>query len=278
MAASFAQELPDLLSPGWGPTEDALPSFSGLPFTPFSKRDSINYIANWDEGSSSRPSRSRQRRPREKFGSDKAQLGVFDDEEEEPVTFTGGITVKKKTYETIAKYRRMFIHQIFSLSYFTIFPLSLHSKIFLFYFFAKYKGDRTGQQNKLNYSQNKRVIKEQQQLQNAPTSRRGTRRQVQNKRRRKKYIENPRPTVPSIKKHESWIDLTDIWFRETFEQGNNKSFIFKIDGNEEIGQVYTPRSKKLILAGTLHGVLTKYDTKSGTLNRPCFPLFSAHFL
>ena len=136
--------------------------------------------------------------------------------------------------------------------------------------YLKSSGDRTGQIKQLNYSQSKKVIAEQQRLQNAPISRRGTRRQVQNKRRRKKYIENPRPTIPSIKKQDHWIDVTDIWFRETFDEnyGNNKSFVFKIDGQDEIGSVYTPRSKKLILAGTLHGVLTKYDSLNGNTYKP----------
>eukprot|EP01084_Bolivina_argentea_P176658 305651_1 len=224
-------ELPDLQI-GWGPTEDAIPSFSGLPFTPFSKRDTINYVANWDPSSS-----RRSRRSRSKFGDDENanQLGVFTDSDNDE-GFEGGITVKKRSYETIAKYRR----------------------------------DRTGQQNKLNYSQNRKVIKEQQQLQNAPTSRRGTRRQVQNKRRRKKYIENPRPTCASIKKQDHWIDLTDIWFRETFEggYGNSRAFVFSIDGEELIGSVYTPSAKKLIMAGTIHGTLTKYDTRHGNTYKP----------
>mmetsp|Transcript_56284 Transcript_56284/g.89653 ORF Transcript_56284/g.89653 Transcript_56284/m.89653 type:complete len:601 (+) Transcript_56284:55-1857(+) len=227
MSNSQLPDLSDILSNGWGPTDDSTPSFGGLPFAPFSKRDPIDYVANWDASSSSRQ-RSRGGN-RVQFGADvnTAQLGVFSDEEVEDA-FEGGITVNKKKYDTIAKYRR----------------------------------DRTQQIKKLNYSQSKQVIREQQQLQHAPTSRVTTRRQMQNKRRRKKYIENPRPTVPSIKKHDAWIDITDIWFRETFEQHNNKQFLFKIDGQDE-PSVPTPRSKKLILAGTLHGVLTKFDAQSG---------------
>eukprot|EP00486_Rosalina_sp_Unknown_P014466 CAMPEP_0201594146 /NCGR_PEP_ID=MMETSP0190_2-20130828/191548_1 /ASSEMBLY_ACC=CAM_ASM_000263 /TAXON_ID=37353 /ORGANISM="Rosalina sp." /LENGTH=173 /DNA_ID=CAMNT_0048053637 /DNA_START=20 /DNA_END=538 /DNA_ORIENTATION=- len=173
MSTALSPELPDLFSSGWGPTEDSTPSFSGLPFTPFSKRDSINFIANFDD---SQPQR-RPQRHRSKFGDESAHLGVLQADDEFEDDFEGGITVKKKSYEVIAKYRR----------------------------------DRTGQQNKLSYSQKRVAIAEQQRLQNAPVSRKGTRRQVQNKRRRKKYIENPRPVKPSMAKREEWIDVHDIW-------------------------------------------------------------------
>lgn len=101
------------------------------------------------------------------------------------------------------------------------------------------KGDRTQLARKLNYSQGKKIIKEQQRLQQAPTSRRATRRQVQNKRRRKKYIENDRPTRTSVMKSDAWIDLTDIWFRENFDEGygNTKTFVFKINGEEVVNRV-----------------------------------------
>ena len=101
---------------------------------------------------------------------------------------------------------------------------------------------------------------------NAPKSRKGTRRQAANKKKKKKYIENPRPTIASIKKQESWIDITDIWFRETFEDPNTK-FVFKING-DEYDNVSAPRSKKLKLAGNLHGVLTKYDARNGNQYKP----------
>eukprot|EP01084_Bolivina_argentea_P003032 5657_1 len=227
-------ELTDLLNQGWGPTEDTIPSFSGLPFTPFSKHDTINFIANWD--TTSRTHR-RSRRPRTKFGDDENAALQFEDSDLDD-GFEGGITVKKRTYETIAKYKR----------------------------------DRTKELNKLTYSQNRNKVKEQQRIQDAPASRRGTRRQVQNKRRRKRYIENQRPTIPSIKKLDTWIDLTDIWFRETFEEGygNNSGnkFIFKINGEDSMGRVYTPKNKKLILSGLLHGVLTKYDMLNGNTYQP----------
>lgn len=111
MSTSFVPELPDLFASGWGPTEDSTPSFSGLPFTPFSKRDSINYVANWDD---SQP--RRQQRTRSKFGDDSAHLAGFKDDNDAADEFEGGITVKKKSYEVIAKYRSMFImscHQIY---------------------------------------------------------------------------------------------------------------------------------------------------------------------
>ena len=98
-----ATDLSDILSTGWGPTEADLPSFSGLPFTPFSKRDSINYVANCDESDL----RRKRKKNRSKFGDDENtanQLGVFSGEEEND-TFEDGITVQKKKYETLAKYR-----------------------------------------------------------------------------------------------------------------------------------------------------------------------------
>ena len=108
MSNRYNPELPDLFANGWGPTESSTPNFSGLPFTEFRKRDTINYIANWDD---SAPSRSRQRRP--KFGDENAHLGVFDEEEDVDDTFQGGITVKKKSYETIAKYRSISLCNLF---------------------------------------------------------------------------------------------------------------------------------------------------------------------
>jgi len=233
---SSQSAIDSILTSGWGPTEDAIPSFSGLPFAPFSKHDQISYIANFDTSAYNYQHR-RQRAGRARFGDDEnAGLAAFSDDENEK-GFEDMITVKKKSYETIAKYRR----------------------------------DRTGQANQLNYSQGRNVIKEQKRLQDAPTSGRGTRRQRANKIRRKRIKENPRPMNPSVKKAEHWIDLSDIWFSDIFDTGsygNAKAYTFKINGEDCEGAVPTPRSKKLILAGTLHGVLTKYDRRTGNAYKP----------
>ena len=68
----------------------------------------------------------------------------------------------------------------------------------------------------------------------------------------KKQRENPLPKELSITPKDSWIDIKDIWFRNTF----NKNY-------EHYNQI--PKCKKLILAGRIHGVLTKYD---GTRYQP----------
>lgn len=63
------------------------------------------------------------------------------------------------------------------------------------------------------------------------------------------------------------MDLHDIWFRESFERNNIKSYTFRIDGEEIHNMVYVPRRKQLLSAGTLHGVLTRFDTRSGNSYR-----------
>lgn len=99
-------DLSHILGTGWGPTRDAIPSFSGLPFAPFSKHDKVAYVANWDPSTY----RGRQRRDRRQaaFGTEE-KTGLIasdnDDDDENEKKFDDMIIVKKRDYQTIAKYR-----------------------------------------------------------------------------------------------------------------------------------------------------------------------------
>lgn len=63
----------------------------------------------------------------------------------------------------------------------------------------------------------------------------------------KSQRENPRPNKTSINIKDSWIPMTEIWFNNTF----------KTDSIMDLQK--SPKYNKLITAGRIHGVLTKYD-------------------
>ncbi|ETO17933.1 hypothetical protein RFI_19372 [Reticulomyxa filosa] len=100
-------EFPEVKHDCWGPPSDAQTLFSDLPFVPFSKRDVVNYVADWF---GSGPARNPGQRNRGMGGDNRKRVG----EEDAILTSFGDdvvddgfkLNIRTKNYEKDAKTRK----------------------------------------------------------------------------------------------------------------------------------------------------------------------------
>lgn len=194
---SLKLDLPEFASETWGPPVNRPPAFADLPFAPFSKRDPINYIADWNATTKSKDGRT-------KMGDEQATLGNFSEDEASEF----GVVVRQKTYDM-----------------------------------SKQRKDFTKQRQQMQYAHMKLTTQALKQLREAPSTVTRAKKQAQKRQRRKKYFENLRPTIASIKKQDHWSEVKDMWFNPLLE--------IKVN--------IPKQTKTLVTAGTIHGVLSNYD-------------------
>lgn len=194
---TFKLDLPDFSVETWGPPTVQPPSFADLPFAPFSKRDPINYVADWN-------ATNKNKEVRTKMGDEQAILGNFSEDDNSEF----GVVVRPKTYDV-----------------------------------SRQRKDPTRQRQQMQYAHMKLTTQALKQLREAPSTVTRAKKQAQKRQRRKKYYENLRPTVASIKKQDAWSEVKDMWFNPLLEI-----------------KISIPRNAKTITSsGLIHRVLSNYD-------------------